>query len=391
MALVLLILAACSRKDQAPSQDASPSGTSSTAAASTDASATAAEVPRERTPKELLDAHRRTLKDLAQQEKYADICKGAPWFNQIICNWAAARASGKAVERPDGELFRGYFGKEHWKHVNGTIVGDPTQSGDYIEVSVGGYRNHCVLTTVDTKFSSRGHFDMWVQEQPKTHEVDLNSGATANWVVLEEAPLAKNLMGLAKSGVGIESTAMAKDAMKMITEYETYAERNGEIPSVPGTMAATAPDAGASTPAVASGVAMQPAAQPAVTPAAVVPKAATPVIKTSEAPPQPTSMPTQPKEPSAGGGGGAPFDRGAAASALGAVSVQSCKKPDGPTGVGHVRVTFAPDGSASAVTLDLGPFAGTAVGTCIEGKFRNARVPAFAGTPANVGKSFTIN
>lgn len=108
-----------------------------------------------------------------------------------------------------------------------------------------------------------------------------------------------------------------------------------------------------------------------------------------EAPPPPAPA-TPTTGPATTGGGGAPFDRGAAAGALGAVNVESCKRPGGPTGTGHVKVTFAPDGSTSAVTVD-GPFAGTDVGTCVEAKYRSARVPAFNGAPTNVGKSFTIN
>lgn len=389
--LLSLVVAACSRKDQAVSEDASPSGEASSAIATLDAGKAAAEPPRERTPKERLDDHRQTLTALTEQEKYSEICKGAPWFNQIICNWAAARAGGKAVERPDGELFRAFFYKEHWKHVFGTIVGEPNESGDYIEVSVGGYRNHCVLSLVDTKFSSRGRFDMWVQEQPKTHEVTLNSGATANWVALEEAPLAKTLMGLAKSGGGIESTAMAKDVMKMIAQYETYAERKGDIPPVPGAPPATAPDAGTSTAPVVAAI----ETQPATAPAPVVPKAAPPVVRgSSESPPsQPTSAPTEtPKAESAGGGvGGASFDKGAAAGAVGKVDVQSCRRPGGPSGSGHVTVTFAPDGSPSAVTVDGGPFPGTDVGTCIERMYRGAHVSAFTGSPVKIGKSFTLD
>jgi predicted Zn finger-like uncharacterized protein len=87
----------------------------------------------------------------------------------------------------------------------------------------------------------------------------------------------------------------------------------------------------------------------------------------------------------------APFDRGAAAGALGAVNVASCKKGDGPTGAGHVSVTFAPDGSVATAVVDQPPFAGTAVGGCVAGKFRGARVPAFAGGSVKVGKSFVIN
>jgi predicted Zn finger-like uncharacterized protein len=88
---------------------------------------------------------------------------------------------------------------------------------------------------------------------------------------------------------------------------------------------------------------------------------------------------------------GAPFDRGAAAAALGGVNVSSCKKPDGPSGAGHVTVTFGPDGSVQTAVVDSGPFPGTPVGGCIAGKYRGAHVPPFGGAPVRVGKSFTIN
>lgn len=102
--------------------------------------------------------------------------------------------------------------------------------------------------------------------------------------------------------------------------------------------------------------------------------------------------PKEAAQPSGGGGGStAPFDRGAAAAALGGINVQSCKKPDGPTGSGRVEVTFNPDGSAASANIIEGPFPGTSVGGCIAGKFRGARVPAFGGAPVHVKKSFTIN
>jgi predicted Zn finger-like uncharacterized protein len=90
-------------------------------------------------------------------------------------------------------------------------------------------------------------------------------------------------------------------------------------------------------------------------------------------------------------GSSAQFDRGAAAAALGAVNVQSCKKPDGPTGSGHVSITFAPNGSVSNVVADQPPYQGTAVGGCVAAKFRTARVPAFGGGAQRVGKSFSLN
>lgn len=95
--------------------------------------------------------------------------------------------------------------------------------------------------------------------------------------------------------------------------------------------------------------------------------------------------------PAAAAGTDAPFDRGAAAAALGGVNVQSCKKPDGPTGTGRVKVTFAPSGSVQTAVIDGAPFEGTPVGSCVAGKFRGARIPAFAGSAVTAGKSFTIN
>ncbi len=93
----------------------------------------------------------------------------------------------------------------------------------------------------------------------------------------------------------------------------------------------------------------------------------------------------------AAGGGAAPFDRGAAAAALGGVNVQACKKPDGPTGPGKVKVTFEPNGSVSKVEFAEGSYAGTPVGGCILGKFRGAHIPAFSGAAVTAGKSFSVN
>jgi hypothetical protein len=82
------------------------------------------------------------------------------------------------------------------------------------------------------------------------------------------------------------------------------------------------------------------------------------------------------------------FDRPAAIRALG-VSVASCKRDDGPTGSGHVRVTFQPSGSVSAVDVDA-PFAGTAGGACVAQRYRGVSVPAFSGGALTVGKTFVI-
>jgi predicted Zn finger-like uncharacterized protein len=93
------------------------------------------------------------------------------------------------------------------------------------------------------------------------------------------------------------------------------------------------------------------------------------------------------------GGSSAPFDRGAASAALGAIAdgVASCKKAGGPTGDGHVSITFSPGGNVVSAIVDQPPFAGTAVGGCVAGKFRGAHVPAFAGGNLTIGKRFSIN
>ena len=95
--------------------------------------------------------------------------------------------------------------------------------------------------------------------------------------------------------------------------------------------------------------------------------------------------------PAPSAAGGRPFDRGTAAQALGGVNVQTCKRPGGPTGAGHVKITFDPAGRVSAAVVDAGPFPGTPVGACIMQLFGRVRIPSFTGAPVSVGKSFTIN
>jgi hypothetical protein len=85
---------------------------------------------------------------------------------------------------------------------------------------------------------------------------------------------------------------------------------------------------------------------------------------------------------------GPTFDRDAAASALSSVDLQKCKAPNARRGEGHVTVTFAPAGAATTATVDRGPMVGTPVQKCIEAQYKKAKVPAFKGSPVNVGKSF---
>jgi predicted Zn finger-like uncharacterized protein len=88
-----------------------------------------------------------------------------------------------------------------------------------------------------------------------------------------------------------------------------------------------------------------------------------------------------------------PFNMGEARARLAAVAgaVQSCKKPNGPTGTGRVLVVFAPSGAAQSAAVSGDPFEGTPTGGCVANHFRAVRVPAFGGSPFSVTKSFTIN
>ena len=280
----LLAAPGCTRRS-ASSVDASAS-VEVPATSGSDASTGEKDPPRVKTPKELLEEHREAMTDLADKGNYREVCQGSPWFNSFLCNWVAARAEDKPTGRPDGELFRAFFTKEHWKHVYGRIIEKP--DGMTLEVSVGGYKNHCILELTDTTYSTNGNFNLWVQEQPETREVTLSSGSTAHWVVLEEAPLAKTLMDLARSGGGIETKAMAVDAMKMIAKYATYAELKGVIPPIPGAAPA----------ASSSSVVGSAAGAPSVTAIAPTP-AAPPTSAKNAPPPTPAAPPAPTKDPRA--------------------------------------------------------------------------------------------
>ena len=87
----------------------------------------------------------------------------------------------------------------------------------------------------------------------------------------------------------------------------------------------------------------------------------------------------------------AQFDRGAAQLSLGAVSLLPCKQSKGPTGDGHIVVTFAPSGEAHDAVVDRPPYKETAVGRCIAGQYKHVKVPKFSGPPVSVGKTFHMD
>jgi hypothetical protein len=78
----------------------------------------------------------------------------------------------------------------------------------------------------------------------------------------------------------------------------------------------------------------------------------------------------------------------AAAAALAAVNIDSCKPPGGPVAV-DVHITFAPSGEATAAVVEQ-PFVGTPTGLCIAKNVRRVRIPSFEGEPVIVGKRFLV-
>ena len=84
-----------------------------------------------------------------------------------------------------------------------------------------------------------------------------------------------------------------------------------------------------------------------------------------------------------------PFDRDAAAKALGKVDVRPCHAPAGSW---HVRVTLDPSGVPTNAVLDspTGPAAHTAAAACILQAVRAIRITPFAGSAVTVGKAYRV-
>jgi predicted Zn finger-like uncharacterized protein len=115
--------------------------------------------------------------------------------------------------------------------------------------------------------------------------------------------------------------------------------------------------------------------------------------KTDPAAPKDTTTKAAPevKVKEAPSDGVASFNTAAAKTALAtaAAALGRCRKEGGPTGAGKAIVTFAPSGRVTSANV-TGAFAGTSVGGCVASVFRNAKVPAFSGSPVTVSKSFSI-
>lgn len=226
-------------------------------------------------------------------------------------------------------------------------------------------------------------------------------------------PKKSSMVGLI-AGVALGIVIVGGAAIYFLRPPPPPAVAANDAPSasaLPSALVAAAPTPSATAPAAPSGSAVAAAAptdSPSATPAAAAVAAADkgpdkhsgagpgPVAAASPtatpAKPEKTAAPAAPTA-AAPAAGGAEFNRGAASSALGAAAgaAKSCKKPDGPTGTGRVRVTFAPSGRVTSAVVEGPPFSGTSVGGCVASAFRGAHIPPFDGAPVAVSKSFSIN
>jgi serine/threonine-protein kinase len=66
-----------------------------------------------------------------------------------------------------------------------------------------------------------------------------------------------------------------------------------------------------------------------------------------------------------------------------------CKKEGGVSGPGNATVTFNPDGSVAAVSVDP-PYAGTKEGECAANQFRRAKINAFNGSQQTLRHAFEV-
>lgn len=99
-----------------------------------------------------------------------------------------------------------------------------------------------------------------------------------------------------------------------------------------------------------------------------------PVARIESVPSTPTDVDLQPAPPAPAL---RPFDSSVAYAAIAHADLAACKPAPG-----YVRVTmsFAPDGTASGVSLALPPGSTADARICVDAALRETRIPAFSGT-----------
>jgi eukaryotic-like serine/threonine-protein kinase len=186
------------------------------------------------------------------------------------------------------------------------------------------------------------------------------------------------------NGLSIDSLPLAVDEAKSAKAADP--RRPIKPKTKPGTGPTTTPEEPAQPVAPSPIESAKP--EPAAEPAGDVPEEPVTLPEETEKPKKKPATASAEEAPS---GPLAPLNRGAAIAALGsaASSVARCKQEDGPSGSGRASVTFAPNGSVVSVGLP-GKFAGTAVGNCIQGLYRKAKLQPFSGGPVTLSSSFNV-
>lgn len=191
----------------------------------------------------------------------------------------------------------------------------------------------------------------------------------------------------AAPAVAVPAAAKAPEPAKAVTEAPKAPAAAKAAPASKGGVSSTAAAAALFGP---GGVASKPA--PAPVPVAPSKPASLESAMSAAATKSAPAAAPKAAAPAAAASGPA-FDRGAAAAELRRIAegVSACRKANGPSGDGHVSITFRNDGTVEQVEVDRPPYQGSAVGACVASKFKLARIPAFGGTVPPVGKSFSID
>lgn len=98
-----------------------------------------------------------------------------------------------------------------------------------------------------------------------------------------------------------------------------------------------------------------------------------------------TPPPAAKKDDAPAAGGGGEIDKAAAVSALKGVPYKDC----GSGGAGKVQVTFGPNGNVTSAVVSSGDYDG-GTKSCIQSRFRSAKVPAYGGAPKTFGWSISL-
>jgi hypothetical protein len=222
------------------------------------------------------------------------------------------------------------------------------------------------------------------QSEPPAARKRLDRGANAFWTATA-AGMSLLAVGLVV-GLGLMPLPVATTPAPAAPAPASMAVVDEGVPLVTRPMVMLDPVFVAADPTVAAPIhaapvaAAAPAARAAVaavapSPAAIAPRMVIPPL--AAAPPVATTDISRPAV--------------AVAISVAGRRAASCTADNDARSTMPVSVTFAPSGRVTTATVDGGPFAGTAVGSCIARALRGATVGPFDGAPVTVHSSVRIH